>query len=142
MASSLIAHKQQEQKEAATGAAWFGSDGVLELEKEAWWLTETTGGAAEQPAHERADEDALKGSAGSAAGSARENDLNNGNEKENQKRNRQAGAKPNLFLILVDDMGWNDIGYQSMDMQAVTPNLNRMANSGIKVSPSHARLLS
>lgn len=30
-------------------------------------------------------------------------------------------------------MGWNDIGYQSTDMKAVTPNLNRLAANGVKV---------
>ena len=41
--------------------------------------------------------------------------------------------KPNVFFILIDDMGWNDIGYQSKDLHAVTPNLNRMAAAGIRV---------
>lgn len=30
-------------------------------------------------------------------------------------------------------MGWNDIGYQSTDLQAVTPNLNKMATAGVTV---------
>ncbi|CAM9340993.1 unnamed protein product, partial [Hapterophycus canaliculatus] len=38
-------------------------------------------------------------------------------------------------------MGWNDIGYQSIDMQAVTPNLNRMANSGIMVPQYYSQSL-
>ena len=35
---------------------------------------------------------------------------------------------------MIDDMGWNDIGYQSTDLHAVTPNLDRMAATGIRVS--------
>lgn len=35
---------------------------------------------------------------------------------------------------MIDDMGWNDIGYQSTDLRAVTPNLNRMAAGGVRVS--------
>ncbi|CAB1098994.1 unnamed protein product [Ectocarpus sp. CCAP 1310/34] len=42
--------------------------------------------------------------------------------------------KPNVFFIIIDDMGWNDMGYQSTDMHAVTPNLNRLAESGVKLS--------
>lgn len=42
-------------------------------------------------------------------------------------------AKPNVFFVYIDDMGWNDIGYQSSDVQAMTPNLNRMAEGGVKV---------
>lgn len=42
-------------------------------------------------------------------------------------------AKPNVFFILIDDMGWDDIGYQSRDLRAMTPNLNRMAEDGVKV---------
>eukprot|EP00903_Cladosiphon_okamuranus_P015002 g13881.t2 len=42
--------------------------------------------------------------------------------------------KPNVFFIMIDDMGWNDIGYQSTDLHAVTPNLNRMAAAGVRLS--------
>lgn len=45
----------------------------------------------------------------------------------------QSQSKPNVFFILIDDMGWNDIGYQSNDLQAVTPNLNKLAAGGVKV---------
>lgn len=43
--------------------------------------------------------------------------------------------KPNVFFIMIDDMGWNDIGYQSTDLHAVTPSLNKMATAGVRVSP-------
>lgn len=42
-------------------------------------------------------------------------------------------VKPNIFFFLIDDMGWNDIGYQSTDLSAFTPNLDRLARNGIKV---------
>lgn len=51
-------------------------------------------------------------------------------------------AKPNVFFIMVDDMGWNDIGYQSTDMTKMTPNLDRLAASGVKVRKGKAALYS
>ncbi|CAM9815485.1 unnamed protein product [Pylaiella littoralis] len=45
-----------------------------------------------------------------------------------------ANNKPNVFFIMIDDMGWNDIGYQSTDLEHVTPNLNRLAAGGVKMS--------
>lgn len=41
--------------------------------------------------------------------------------------------KPNVFFLYIDDLGWNDIGYQSSDLRAMTPNLNRMAEGGVTV---------
>ena len=43
-------------------------------------------------------------------------------------------TKPNVFFIMIDDMGFNDIGYQSNDLQGVTPNLDKLAAGGIKVT--------
>lgn len=42
---------------------------------------------------------------------------------------------PNVFFFLIDDMGWDDIGYQSTDLSEITPNLNNMAKNGVKVRP-------
>lgn len=47
-------------------------------------------------------------------------------------------TRPNVFFIMIDDMGWNDIGYQSTDLSAVTPNLDSLAAAGIKVRVSTA----
>ncbi|CAN0212435.1 unnamed protein product, partial [Hapterophycus canaliculatus] len=41
--------------------------------------------------------------------------------------------KPNVFLIVIDDMGWDDIGYQSTDLKGITPNLDKLAAGGVKV---------
>lgn len=43
-------------------------------------------------------------------------------------------GKPNLFFFLIDDMGWNDIGYHSTDLHKLTPNLDALAADGVKVS--------
>ncbi|CAN0103419.1 unnamed protein product [Ectocarpus sp. 4 AP-2014] len=53
--------------------------------------------------------------------------------KRHEHVRAEPNSKPNVFFVMIDDMGWNDIGYQSTDMHAVTPNLNRMAESGVKV---------
>ena len=34
---------------------------------------------------------------------------------------------------MIDDMGWNDIGYQSTDLVGVTPNIDKLAAGGVKV---------
>ncbi|MHC4997184.1 MAG: sulfatase-like hydrolase/transferase, partial [Planctomycetota bacterium] len=41
-----------------------------------------------------------------------------------------AGSRPNIILIMVDDMGWSDIGCYGGEV--VTPNLNRLANQGMR----------
>jgi len=38
--------------------------------------------------------------------------------------------KPNILFILIDDMGWGDIGYNSDDIRS--PNLDRLAEEGLK----------
>lgn len=37
---------------------------------------------------------------------------------------------PNVILIVVDDMGWNDVGYHGSEIQ--TPTLDRLATEGVK----------
>lgn len=49
-------------------------------------------------------------------------------------------SKPNVIFIMIDDMGWNDIGYQSTDLADVTPNLDRLASLGVKVNESASRV--
>ena len=57
--------------------------------------------------------------------------------------------KPNIIMILLDDLGWNDIGYQGADYS--TPTIDSMAAEGIRLnqyytqslcSPSRTALLS
>jgi arylsulfatase A-like enzyme len=43
--------------------------------------------------------------------------------------------KPNILLILVDDMGWSDIGCFGGEVN--TPNLNRLAKNGIRFTQFH-----
>jgi arylsulfatase len=39
-------------------------------------------------------------------------------------------SRPNIILIMCDDMGWSDIGCYGGEVQ--TPNLNRLANEGMR----------
>ncbi len=43
----------------------------------------------------------------------------------------QAANRPNVLLIITDDQGWADIGYNNPD-HVYTPNLDRLAASGAK----------
>lgn len=38
---------------------------------------------------------------------------------------------PHIVFMFIDDMGMNDIGYKSSDLQALTPNINELAGGGI-----------
>jgi arylsulfatase len=42
----------------------------------------------------------------------------------------QAAEKPNIIFILVDDMGWSDIGCYGSEIK--TPNIDSLANNGIR----------
>ena len=45
-----------------------------------------------------------------------------------------APETPHIVYVLFDDMGWNDIGYQSTDMAALTPVLSDLAENGVKLT--------
>lgn len=58
---------------------------------------------------------------------------------------------PHLILITLDDVGYNDVGWQSTDMPDVTPHMTKMANHGVilsnyygqpSCSPARATLMS
>ncbi len=52
----------------------------------------------------------------------------------NQKASAQ-NKRPNILLILADDMGWSDIGCYGGEVH--TPNLDRLANGGIRFTQFH-----
>lgn len=63
-------------------------------------------------------------------------------------KNEEPPKKPNVIVILADDLGWSDIG--SFGSEVNTPNLDRMATQGIRFTqmyntskcfPSRASLL-
>ena len=78
------------------------------------------------------------GSINVGGGKEDERDEKTANNEETKAGKQSAekstgSAKPNVFFILIDDMGYDDIGYQSTDLQGTTPNLDRLAAGGIKV---------
>jgi len=48
--------------------------------------------------------------------------------KENNKKN--INSKPNIVVIMADDMGFSDLGCYGSEIQ--TPNLDKLANNGLK----------
>lgn len=85
-------------------------------------------------------------SAGSMASEGHEASMPSGRQSGDSDKGTAAAAaasgnsgaggvmgKPNVFFIMIDDMGWNDIGYQSTDLKDVTPNLDKLAAGGVKV---------
>ena len=46
-------------------------------------------------------------------------------------------SKPNIILIMADDMGWGDAGFQGNDT-ILTPNLDKLAGDGIKFNRFYA----
>ncbi|PFX34029.1 arylsulfatase B-like [Stylophora pistillata] len=40
-----------------------------------------------------------------------------------------AASKPNILFVLVDDLGWSDVGFHGSKIQ--TPNVDKLANEGV-----------
>src|ERR1035441_193914 len=49
-----------------------------------------------------------------------------------------AGAKPNIVVILADDLGYGDVGCYNAQSKIPTPNLDRLAGEGIRFTDAHA----
>lgn len=47
-----------------------------------------------------------------------------------------SGQPPNIVLILADDLGWNDVGFNGAEFYE-TPNLDRMAREGLVFSNAY-----
>lgn len=48
----------------------------------------------------------------------------------------RAGATPNILFIIVDDLGWADVGFHGSEIQ--TPNLDRLARAGVEFGQHYA----
>src|SRR3546814_18229950 len=47
------------------------------------------------------------------------------------------GDRPNILIILADDLGWGDLGCYGND-QVVTPHLDRLAREGMRFTQPYA----
>ena len=45
--------------------------------------------------------------------------------------------KPNIIIIVADDLGWNDVGFHNPDM--ITPNLNALVKKGVELQRFYVR---
>jgi arylsulfatase A-like enzyme len=54
-----------------------------------------------------------------------------------QAANAAAPIKPNVVLILADDLGWTDLSCYSSDLYE-TPNIDRLARDGIKFTQAYS----
>ena len=45
--------------------------------------------------------------------------------------------RPNFVFILIDDLGWKDVGYQGSELYE-TPNVDRLARSGMRFTDAYA----
>ena len=58
---------------------------------------------------------------------------------DNQERKKvlQDGNAPNIILIVADDLGYADIGVAKLANDIVTPNIDRLAESGIRFTQAY-----
>ena len=42
--------------------------------------------------------------------------------------------RPHIILFTIDDMGWNDVGYESSDIPHATPFMNKMVEKSVKLT--------
>jgi arylsulfatase A-like enzyme len=49
---------------------------------------------------------------------------------------RAADARPNILIILADDLGWNDVGYHGSEIR--TPSIDRLAEQGTRFERAYS----
>ena len=42
-------------------------------------------------------------------------------------------SQPNLLVVVLDDLGYGDIGYNNPEMAMATPTIDRLANAGVRL---------
>ena len=52
---------------------------------------------------------------------------------------REVTAKPNILMIVMDDLGWNDTSYKGSDIP--TPTIDKLANEGIRLQQYYVQRL-
>ena len=48
------------------------------------------------------------------------------------------GAQPNIIVILADDLGYGDLGCYNTESKGPTPNLDRLARTGMRFTDAHS----
>ncbi len=56
--------------------------------------------------------------------------------KAGNAKNPQAKDKPNIIIIIPDDLGWADVGYHGSFIK--TPNIDKLAETGIRLTHHYA----
>jgi len=54
------------------------------------------------------------------------------------RNDRAVSERPNIVFILADDMGYGDLSCENPDSKIPTPNLDRLANEGMRFSDAHS----
>lgn len=52
-----------------------------------------------------------------------------------------ASSPPHIIFFLVDDQGFNDVGYASIDLKGASPSIDRLANDGITLTNYYSQHL-
>jgi arylsulfatase B len=47
------------------------------------------------------------------------------------KTDEAAAAAPNIAMIIVDDLGWSDVGFRGVGSRIQTPHLDTLASEGV-----------
>ncbi len=50
----------------------------------------------------------------------------------------QAARRPNIVFILADDLGYGDVGCYNPESKVPTPNIDRLANEGLRFTDAHS----
>lgn len=56
---------------------------------------------------------------------------------QNEKHKTFSASKPNIVFILIDDMGWTDVGFMGTEYYQ-TPNIDRLAKGGMIFTQAYA----
>lgn len=51
---------------------------------------------------------------------------------------KAVSTKPNVVFIMADDMGWGDVEVYNPDSLIPTPNINRLAQEGVRFTDAHS----
>ncbi len=55
-----------------------------------------------------------------------------------ESSNAPSPEQPNILLILADDLGYGDLGAYNRDSRLPTPNLDRLASEGMRLTDAHS----